>query len=115
MYLQGDEMSGMNVKSGRKIDSEFAHIQQSVADIITTPLATRLMRREYGSVLPDLIDQPLNQKTILRLYAAIAIAVIRWEPRYKLIALSINRQGSSAVLDITGTTNDQPNNVSIRL
>ena len=108
-------MSGMHVTTGRQISSDFAHIKQSVADILTTPINTRLMRRDYGSVLPELIDQPLNSKTILRLYAAIAIAIIRWEPRYQVIAVALTKNESSAVIEITGTIDNQTNNVSIRL
>ncbi|NRA20997.1 MAG: GPW/gp25 family protein, partial [Oceanospirillaceae bacterium] len=95
-------MPGMHVSTGQQISSDFAHIKQSVADILTTPINTRLMRRDYGSVLPELIDQPLNAKTMLRLYAAIAIAIIRWEPRYQLIAVSLTKEASHAVIEITG-------------
>ena len=115
MFLQGVNMPGMHVSTGRQISSDFAHIKQSVADILITPINTRLMRRDYGSLLPELIDQPLNAKTILRLYAAIAIAIIRWEPRYQLIAVALTQDESRAVIEITGTTDNQPNNVSIRL
>ncbi len=108
-------MPGMHVSTGRQIDTDFAHIKQSVADILTTPINTRLMRRDYGSILPELIDQPLNAKTMLRLYAAIAIAIIRWEPRYQLIAIALTQNESRAVIKISGTTDNQPNNVSIRL
>ncbi len=108
-------MTGMQVKTGRATTSELEHIRQSVTDILTTPIQTRLMRRDYGSVLPELIDHPLNTKNILRLYAAIAVAIIRWEPRYQIIAISMPQNGSSVELEVTGNTNDQPNNISIRL
>jgi phage baseplate assembly protein W len=110
-----NNMTGMQVKTGRAITSELEHIRQSVTDILTTPIQTRLMRRDYGSVLPELIDHPLNTKNILRLYAAIAVAIIRWEPRYQIIAISMRQNGSSVQLEITGNSNDQPNNISIRL
>ncbi len=106
---------GMEVNTGQKVTSEFEHIKQSIADILTTPINTRLMRREYGSVLPELIDHPLNPKTVLRLYAAIAIAIIRWEPRYQLTDISLVRDESQVTIEINGTTNAKPNNISIRL
>ena len=76
-------MSGMNARTGRAMDS-LAHIQQSVADILTTPIGSRVMRREYGSLLPDLIDQPLNGPTALRAYAATVVALMKWEPRIRV-------------------------------
>jgi phage baseplate assembly protein W len=115
-YLQeADSMTGMQVSTGRSIGSELEHIKQSIADILTTPVNSRLMRRDYGSVLPELIDHPLNPKTILRLYAAIAIAIIRWEPRYQLTDISLARNESQVMIEINGTTNAKPNNISIRL
>lgn len=76
-------MTGMSAHTGRRLDS-LAHIQQSVADILTTPLGSRVMRREYGSLLPDLIDQPLNGPTALRAYVATVVALMRWEPRIRV-------------------------------
>lgn len=76
-------MTGMNVHTGRRLDS-LAHIQQSVADILTTPIGSRVMRREYGSLLPELIDQPLNGPTALRAYSATVVALMKWEPRIRV-------------------------------
>lgn len=76
---------GMSRKTGVAIlvDS-LEHLHQSIAHILTTPLGSRVMRRDYGSELPDLIDQPLNASTRLRIYAATAIALQRWEKRIRL-------------------------------
>ncbi|EEX7250423.1 phage tail protein [Escherichia coli] len=57
------------------------HLKQSVRDILTTPLASRVMRREYGSLVPDLIDEPMNNTTRLQCMSAAVIALTRWEPR----------------------------------
>jgi phage baseplate assembly protein W len=43
--------------------SELESIQQSIQDIVTTPLGSRIMRRDYGSIIPDLIDQPMSDVT----------------------------------------------------
>lgn len=76
-------MPGMNDHNGTAIDG-MAHIHQSVADILTTPIGTRVMRRDYGSLIPELIDQPLTDANFLRLYAATVIAITRWEPRIRV-------------------------------
>lgn len=73
----------MHTATGRRIDRA-AHISQSIADILTTPIGSRLMRRGYGSYIPQLIDQPLTDANILRLQAATAQAIMQWEPRTRL-------------------------------
>ncbi|WP_208531402.1 GPW/gp25 family protein, partial [Pseudomonas aeruginosa] len=67
----------MNAHTGGAID-RLAHIRQSIVDILTTRIGTRVMRREYGSQLPELIDAPFNDTTRLQVYAATAMALMRW-------------------------------------
>ncbi|WP_414153875.1 GPW/gp25 family protein [Pseudomonas sp. AN-1] len=90
--------------TGRAI-GEREHIRQSIADILTTPIGSRVMRREYGSLLPELIDQPLNGATIVRLYAATAAALLRWERRVRLSRVQLQLGGApgSATLDLEGS------------
>lgn len=73
----------MNRHNGGAITTA-EHISQSVGDIVTTRLGTRLMRRDYGSQLIDLLDQPGNKTTALLCFAAIAISLMRWEPRIRV-------------------------------
>jgi len=73
----------MNRETGAAI-SELDHIIQSSADILETRIGTRVMRRDYGSLIPEIVDQPFNDATRLRLYAATAMALMRWEPRITL-------------------------------
>jgi len=47
---------GMNQQNGTRL-TELDHVRQSVRDILVTPVGSRLMRREYGSLIPDLIDE----------------------------------------------------------
>ncbi|AQZ99594.1 hypothetical protein B5M06_16435 [Comamonas kerstersii] len=75
--------------TGRRLTG-LDHVKQSVADILTTPLGTRLERRTYGSLLPSLIDQPDNAHTRLRTYAAIASALMKWEPRLRVTRVGIS-------------------------
>jgi phage baseplate assembly protein W len=77
-------MSGMNVNTGAAIAND-DHLLQSIIDILTTPIGSRVMRREYGSNLPNLIDQPITPGLFARIVAASAEALDRWEPRLKLL------------------------------
>ncbi|MRR50795.1 MAG: baseplate assembly protein [Rhodocyclaceae bacterium] len=73
-------MTGMSNTAGRRLD-EMAHIRQSIRDILTTRIGSRVMRRDYGSLVPDLIDHPGNAVNRLRLMAATVGAILRYEPR----------------------------------
>lgn len=73
-------MRGTDATTGKALEG-IAHLRQSVRDILTTPLGSRVMRRDYGSRLFELVDAPLNSQTLVDLYAATAEALMHWEPR----------------------------------
>lgn len=78
----------MNAHTGKKMHRA-EHIRQSINDILSTPVGSRVMRREYGSLLPRLIDQPLNGPTLLRAYAACATALMLFERRVQISAIQL--------------------------
>lgn len=73
-------MNGINASTGAAL-SGMDHLRQSIRDILTTRVGTRVMRRAYGSRLPELVDAPLNDETLVDLFAETAIALATWEPR----------------------------------
>lgn len=114
-------MAGMNRNTGRST-SGLEHIRQSMADILTTPIGSRVMRREYGSLLPELIDQPLTDATLLQAYSAIVMALLRWEPRIRIeriVRLVNSEQPGSATLEADvvrlDTSSPQPARLSVAL
>lgn len=52
-------MRGMSRTTGKALEAT-DDLAQSIADILTTPIVTRVERRLYSSLLPLLIDQPMN-------------------------------------------------------
>lgn len=79
------------------------HLRQSVRDILTTPLGSRLMRRDYGSRLFELVDAPVNKTTLTEIYAATATALRKWEPRIKVETVGVSKAEVGKVeLSITG-------------
>lgn len=64
--------------------TELEELQQSVADILTTPIGTRLMRRPYGSDLLGLVDQLLCDATAVQAKSMTVIALRRRKPRLNL-------------------------------
>ena len=75
-------MAGMSRTIGDALGG-FDHLRQSIADILSTPLGTRVHRRDYGSRLPRLVDRPINQSLVADMVAACAEALDRWEPRLR--------------------------------
>jgi phage baseplate assembly protein W len=76
-------MIGLDASTGRKIDG-MSHLRQSVRDILTTRIGSRVMRRDYGSNLMALVDAPMNPAWKLDVMAETARALAKWEPRIKV-------------------------------
>ena len=99
--MSGDSLlTGMSrsPEDGRfAVMPQSAHIRQSIADIVTTPIGTRVMRPEYGSKLPRLIDRPVTQSWKLEVYAAVADALRQWEPRVTVERVQIDAVGPGYV------------------
>ncbi|MEG2569273.1 MAG: GPW/gp25 family protein [Acinetobacter sp.] len=92
----------MNVLNGRSLTG-LGHLKQSIADILNTPIGSRVMRRDYGSKLFSLIDAPLNRGTLVDIYAATAEALMKWEDRLLVSAVDItSAQLGQITLKITG-------------
>ncbi|MGL9718550.1 MAG: GPW/gp25 family protein [Wolbachia sp.] len=81
-------MRGMDAKTGKGLEG-LDHLKQSIVDILTTPIGTRVMRRDYGSRLFELVDKPVNRDFTLEVYAATAEALQKWEKRFKLEKVKI--------------------------
>ena len=95
-------MLGFNAQTGQT-SSGLAHLHQSIRDILTTRLGTRVMRRDYGSRLPDLVDNPITPKLAMELYAATAEALDKWEPRLRLTRIKIAAaEVGRVMLDLEG-------------
>ncbi|WFQ80047.1 GPW/gp25 family protein [Xenorhabdus sp. SF857] len=106
---------GMSCNNGRTL-SDSDHIRQSITDILMTPIGARVMRREYGSLLPNLIDQPQNPALRLKIMSACYMALLHWEPRIRLETIHYLRseQGELTV-EISGINvqNNTPLSLSI--
>lgn len=76
-------MLGMNRLTGKPLTGR-EHVVQSIMDILTTAVGSRVMLRDYGSRVPDLVDRPANELLEVELQAETAGALERWEPRFKL-------------------------------
>ncbi|EPC3848441.1 GPW/gp25 family protein [Citrobacter freundii] len=97
---------GMSRNDGQAI-ADTDHLRQSVRDILLTLQGSRLARREYGSLLSALIDQPQNPALRLQIMSAVYVALNRWEPRLTLDSITINGNFyGSMVVELTGHGNN---------
>lgn len=110
-------MIGMNAHTGRAITG-LAHLYQSIAQILSTPLYTRVARRLFGGEVVDILDAPNNDVTRVRLYAAVATALMKHEPRLRITRVSLSTNPDDAgttVIEIEGTTTLSPDVVTTRV
>lgn len=109
-------MRGMDARTGKAIEGE-AHLLQSMADILTTPIGSRVMRRDYGSRLLSLVDAPFNAASRLQMCAAIATALLRWEPRISLtrVEISAGDRRGAFLIDLEANRTDLPKPTPVQL
>ena len=96
--------------------TEIEHINQSLEDIATTPIGSRLMRRDYGTLLANLIDQPISEVLYLKIYSTLYTAYVRWEDRIDISEMNVaDINNGQLILDIVGflKTNGNEINMSI--
>lgn len=94
---------GIDRRTGQVL-VDWAHVVQSIEDILTTRILTRVMVRGYGSDHPRLIDAPMNEQSLLLFYVTAAEALERWEPRFTLSFINFIEAEASgrAVLRLVG-------------
>ena len=83
-------MLGMNATTGEALGG-LEHLQQSVRDILATPYGTRLMRRNYGSRLMQLVDRPMDAALIADIQAAVLEALNYYEDRLRVSRLQVEQ------------------------
>lgn len=95
--------AGINAHTGKRLDG-IEHVKQSIRDILATRIGTRVMRRDYGSRLYELVDNPMGELLRTELFAATAEALERWEPRFALdrVYLSEASSAGSITLNLEG-------------
>jgi phage baseplate assembly protein W len=79
---------GMDRETGRSL-SGTAHLAQSIGDILSTRIGSRVERRDYGSKVPDYIDMPMTVVERTKMYGAAALALLTWDPRLKLARVQL--------------------------
>ena len=80
--------------------SDWDHVEQSIQVILTTRLGQRVLRRDFGSEVPDLVGKPMTTRVLLAFYVAVAGAIARWEPRFEVTKCEIPAAGADGVIEM---------------
>ena len=95
-------MTGIDARTGRALGG-IAHLRQSVRDILLTPVGSRVLLRDYGSRLLELVDRPLSAGLLADIQAEAAGALARWEPRLRLRSVRARATGGARfAIDLEG-------------
>ncbi|EEW6052156.1 TPA: GPW/gp25 family protein [Escherichia coli] len=106
---------GMNRSDGLTV-TDLEHISQSIGDILRTPVGSRVMRRDYGSLLASMIDQPQAPALELQIKVACYMAVLKWEPRVTLSSVTTERSFDGRMtVTLTGRHNDTGQPLSLTI
>lgn len=76
-------MVGVDNRSFRPIDNLGSAIQ-SVETILGTSIGSRLMRREFGGGVLELLGRPLTPSLFSAWMQVVATAIDLWEPRFRV-------------------------------
>lgn len=79
--------TGIDRETGRLL-SGWPHVVQSLQVIFTTRFGERVMRRWFGSFVPQILGRNMVPSTILKFWTAICVAIELWEPRYKVTGIT---------------------------
>jgi Bacteriophage baseplate protein W len=96
-------MAGIDRATGRLLEG-WPHVVQSILVIITTGYGERMLRRWFGSAVPQLLGENLTTPTVVRFFAALIAALevrevdtgLAREPRFKIIKITplrVDRSG----------------------
>lgn len=85
-----DQFALMDRQTGVSI-YDVEHLKQSIIDILSTPIGSRVCRRGYGSNLYKLLDRNIDRYMKLKLINAVATSLGKWEPRLILDSVGIDK------------------------
>jgi uncharacterized protein len=91
--------TGLDRRTGQVLTGR-AHTLQSLGEIMSTAFEDRVMRRDFGSIVPDIIDHNLTPDIMLRLVAGIADACLKHEPNIRITDATLLSIGADGSLNI---------------
>lgn len=93
-------MAGVNAISGEVLHG-FAHVEQSLAEIMFTQLGERVMREWFGNPGLKLLGENMNEGTIVRWFATLYAIIDLFEPRFRIVSFEVNDLTALGAADFT--------------
>ncbi len=97
----------MNAQTGQWLTLT-EHINQCIEKIFGTLKGTRIELRDFGSVVPALIDQVPTPTRLMQTRAALVMGIMQWERRLRIERIDLTPAEGGLDIDIQGRVNDQP-------
>ncbi|MES2141913.1 MAG: GPW/gp25 family protein [Pseudomonadota bacterium] len=104
---------GMNNQDGSPIADEAHYLRQSINDIINTPLGSRIMRRNYGSNVMELIDSPINEYTLIQIQSYLASTLLFQEKNIALKKLTVQQKLEKLLVTLEGNYIQSGNTINL--
>ncbi|MGJ5029064.1 GPW/gp25 family protein [Bradyrhizobium sp. HKCCYLS2038] len=104
-------MAGLDRQTGRLLNG-WPHVVQSIMVIFTTGFGERMLRRWFGSAVPQLLGNSLTEATVVSFFAAIVTSLevrerdtgLPREPRFRITKITprkVDRTGELRI-EISG-------------
>ena len=93
---------GVDRRTGQAI-SGIDHLHQSIEDLITTRVGSRVIRPEYGSYLPAMVDMGISPGLASAYQAEVSRAIQRWYPVFSVKSVrAVSITGGQITFSIAG-------------
>lgn len=76
-------MAGINRVTGATIDN-YQHALQSVEVILSTRIGSRIMRRQFGGGVAEILGRAVTPPLFALFQQLVATAIDVWEPRFRV-------------------------------
>lgn len=97
-------MTGMSRYTGKALTG-IEHLRQSLEDLLTTPKGSRVISRDYGVRLFDMIDGQANRALITY---EVADAIGKFEPRFALKSVDVAQDREALTITVNGVFQGEP-------
>jgi phage baseplate assembly protein W len=86
---------GVNLDTGENQEG-LDHLKRCIRKILITPVGSRVMRRDFGSKLYELIDKNITPSLKVKIFAAVVDALRKWEPRVEVKQVFVKQASDDA-------------------
>jgi uncharacterized protein len=99
----------INVQGSVQLSDRTPNLEESIQIILRTRLGERVYRPNFGSRLSEMLFEPMNSQTLLRIRLYVEEALEMWEPRIILkdVVTVPNQEKGRVDIEIIYTPNDR--------